>query len=210
MMTGCDDMKKYEFTGETKGLQGVILKRIRALVDIDRYGVSAGDLGGWIEDDRNLTQNGDAWVSGDAWVYGAARVYGDACVYGAARVSGDARVYGDARVSGAACVYGAACVSGAACVYGDAWERSPLYIQGSRYAFYMASAHKVGVGCQIFSFAGWHKLWKTIATKFDFTSDEQKEYIGYFNLACDRYGKEEYKVEYTDDVPEDMEIEDAE
>ena len=35
--------------------------------------VKKGDLGGWIEKEDNLSQEGDCWVFGDAWVYGDAR-----------------------------------------------------------------------------------------------------------------------------------------
>ena len=96
-------MKKYELTSETKIVFGHILYRIKAL---SSFGcVSAGDLGGFLESEKNLSQNGDAWV------YGNAEVYGDAWVYGNAEVYGDARVYGDAWVSGNAEVYGNAEVS---------------------------------------------------------------------------------------------------
>ena len=94
---------KYEFVpGDEKVIApGRTVKRIRALVAITAFGVSSGDLGGYIESDKNLAQ-----VYGDAWVYGNARVYGDAWVYGNAQVYGDARVYGDAWVYGNARVYG--------------------------------------------------------------------------------------------------------
>ena len=98
------NMKKYEFTGETKEFCGRTLHRIRAVRDFGD--VSAGEVGGWIEDGVNLSHYGDACVSGDACVYGDARVYGDAWVYGDACVSGDACVYGAARVYGDARVYG--------------------------------------------------------------------------------------------------------
>ena len=71
---------KYELTSETIKHDGVVLHRIRALKDFGD--VLAGELGGWIEAEKNLSQHGTAWVSGNA------------------RVSGDARVYDDARVSG--------------------------------------------------------------------------------------------------------------
>ena len=57
-------MKKYKLTGETKEIDGKILHRIRALIDIPEHDVKAGDLGGWIEAKRNLSQNGEAWVTG--------------------------------------------------------------------------------------------------------------------------------------------------
>ena len=90
-------MKKYELTSETKIVFGHILYRIKAL---SSFGcVSAGDLGGFLESEKNLSQNGNAWVFGNAEVYGNAEVSGDARVYGNARVYGDASVYGNAEVS---------------------------------------------------------------------------------------------------------------
>ena len=89
-------MKKYEFTGETKNSAGVILHQIRALIDFGN--VKLGDLGGWIESEKNLSQEGNAWVYGDAHVYGDARVYDNAQVCGSAIVYGNARVCGDAQV----------------------------------------------------------------------------------------------------------------
>lgn len=67
---------KYELTTETKDVLGRTLHRIRALIAFGN--VDAGELGGWIEKEGNLAQDGDAWVYGDAEVYGNARVSGDA------------------------------------------------------------------------------------------------------------------------------------
>lgn len=55
---------KFEFTGETKVWLGIKLHRIRAVAAIEAIGVSAGDIGGWIEKEENLSVYGDAWVSG--------------------------------------------------------------------------------------------------------------------------------------------------
>ena len=76
-------MKKFELTGEFKiDLSGRKLFRIKALIDIERYGVKACYLGGWVEKEDNLSQTGDAWVSGNAQVSGDAQVCGDANVFG--------------------------------------------------------------------------------------------------------------------------------
>ena len=112
-------MKKYELTSETKQWLGRTLYRIRALVAFGE--VDAGELGGWIEKESNLDQNGNAWVYGNARVYGNALVYGNARVYGNAWVYGNALVYGNAWVYGNARVYGDALVYGDAQVYGNAW-----------------------------------------------------------------------------------------
>lgn len=78
-------MKKYELTSETKTIFGKKLYRIRALVDVGNT-VKAGDLGGYIESEYNLSQDGNAWVYGDARVYDNARVCGDAQVFGDASI----------------------------------------------------------------------------------------------------------------------------
>ena len=86
-------MKKFKLTSEfIVDISGVKLFRIKALIEFGN--VKAGDLGGYIEKEENLSHMGDAWVSGDTQVFGDARVFGNAWV------SGDAQVFGDARVSG--------------------------------------------------------------------------------------------------------------
>ena len=108
-------MKKFELTAETKVFFGHTLHRIKALISFGD--VNAGDLGGWIEKEENLSQTGNAWVfdnariSGNAWVFDNAWVSGDARVSGNARISGDAWVSGNARVSGDARVSGNAWVN---------------------------------------------------------------------------------------------------
>ena len=78
-MTDQAQQRKYEFTGETKVVFGTTIRRIRALFSFCAA-VKAGDLGGWLADEKNLPHFGDAWVSGNAHVYGNARVSGDAWV----------------------------------------------------------------------------------------------------------------------------------
>ena len=86
-------MIKYEITNITSNL-----RRIRALRNIPRHNVKAGDLGGFVESEDNLSQKGDAWVTDEARVYEDARVYNEAKVSGKAWVFGNASVYGEARV----------------------------------------------------------------------------------------------------------------
>ena len=84
--------KKFVLTKEKKVFCGRTLFRIKALVDLKWC--KKGDLGGFVEKEANLSQDGNAWVSDNAWVYGSAWVYGDAEVSGSAWVSGSARVSG--------------------------------------------------------------------------------------------------------------------
>lgn len=90
--------KKYKLTDETINVGGKKLCRIEALKDF--RDVKKGDKGGFIEDEHNLSHDGNSWVYGDALVYGDARVYGNARVYDNARVCDNARVYGEVGVYG--------------------------------------------------------------------------------------------------------------
>ncbi|MFR3127715.1 MAG: hypothetical protein ACLTVG_10340 [Coprococcus sp.] len=156
-------MKKFELTSEfITNIFGTKLFRIKALIEFGN--VKAGELGGFVEKEENLSQDGNAWVCGNAWVYDNARVYGDACVCGDARVYGDAcvcgnawvydnaRVYGDACVCGDARVYGDVCVCGDARVCGDAGYAT-VHGFGSEYrttTFFKTKAGDIGVKCGCF------------------------------------------------------------
>ena len=112
--------KKYELIKtDTICAYGRTLFRVRYLCDIENI-VAAGDIGGYIEGEYNLSQQGNSVVLGDAEVYGNAKVCGDAKVYGNAKVCGDAMVFGNAEVYGNAKVFGDAKVYGNAKVFGDA------------------------------------------------------------------------------------------
>ena len=89
-------MKKYELTTETLQFAGCTLHRIKAVKDFGS--VKAGELGGWIESEENLSQADNAWVYNNAKVFNKARVYGDAAVSDDAKVCGYAVVFDNARV----------------------------------------------------------------------------------------------------------------
>lgn len=87
---------KYELTSNTIEYDGKTLYQIRALRDFND--VKAGDLGGWVESEKNLSDGGNAWVYENAMVFENALVYRNALVFGAARVFGDAQVCEDAKI----------------------------------------------------------------------------------------------------------------
>ena len=82
--------KKYKLTDETINFCGKKLFRIKALKDFED--VKKGDKGGFIEDEHNLSHDGNSWVYGNAMVCGNARVYDNAIVYGNAWVYGNAKI----------------------------------------------------------------------------------------------------------------------
>lgn len=82
------EQKKYELTSESITLpDGTRLYRIKALRDFGN--VNAGDLGGFIEKENNLSHSGNAWVCDDTWVGGNAEVGGNARVSGNAGIETD-------------------------------------------------------------------------------------------------------------------------
>ena len=123
-------IKKYELTEELKVHMGKKLYRIRALIDIEKYNVKAGDFGGWIEKEDNLRHSGACWVSGNARVYGNAVVADDAWVYDNADISERAVVYNNARVIENGVVKGYAQIYGDAEVYDDAVVGDHAHICG--------------------------------------------------------------------------------
>ena len=94
--------RKYELIpgSEKNGLY-----RIRALIDIPGV-CRAGDPGGFLESESNLSQCGNCWVSGDAEVSGNAHVTQDAMVTDEARISGDSLIEGMSLVTGKAQISG--------------------------------------------------------------------------------------------------------
>ena len=134
--------RKYELTNESiPTINGNTIHRIRALRNFKD--VRAGDLGGFIECERNLDHicdcwlynnaqvYGKAWVSGNAGVFGYAWIYSDAKISGNARVLDNALIYGNSRVSMNARISGQAQVFGYAWVFDDAWVYKDTMIRGN-------------------------------------------------------------------------------
>ena len=116
--------KKFELTEANIEWDGHILHRIKALKDFGN--VKKGDMGGFVESEDNLSQDGDCWiyyyakVYGNAKVFGAARVYAHAQVHGNAKVFDNANVCGDTQVFDSAVICDDAIVSDNAKVFGNA------------------------------------------------------------------------------------------
>lgn len=135
-------MKKFELTSESIVKFGKTLYRIRALVAFGD--VKEGELGGFLEKEENLSQDGDAWVRGSATVSENAIVSENATVRGHARVSGNAIVSGSATISENAIVSGSAIVSENATVSGSATVRGNATVRG--YARVFKTSHYLVIG----------------------------------------------------------------
>lgn len=114
-----DQEKKYELVPDAEArFMGRVVHRICAMRDFGC--VCAGDIGGFVESEDNLSQEGEAWIYGDAVVCDHAKVFENASVYNYAQVLGNASVYNDAVVAGNASVFGNARVYGKSKVHGYA------------------------------------------------------------------------------------------
>lgn len=118
---------KYKLTDETikfiKKTHGIItsiitLHRIEALRDFGN--IKAGDKGGFVQSEDNLSHQGDCWIYHDAKVYDNAKVYGNALIDAGAQVFDNAKVYDDVFVGDCAQVYNNATVYGNAQVLDNA------------------------------------------------------------------------------------------
>lgn len=86
-------MKKFELIPSDR--DGMFrIKAVRDFAD-----VKAGDIGGYVAHENNLSHEGDCWIYGEASVYHNARIEGRARVMEYAGVYDHAHVAGNARVS---------------------------------------------------------------------------------------------------------------
>lgn len=113
--------KKYELTDIfwdiTLDKRSVRLTRIRALKDFGD--VKAGDLGGWVEKESNLSQEGDCWIYNESIVADNAVLSGNAKIHGITHVFGNAKVCDNVETTGVQIfIFGDAVVSGNARING--------------------------------------------------------------------------------------------
>ena len=88
---------KYEFTGETKEFTPWFDKSKSIVVQRIRY-TETGELGGFIENESNLSQDGDCHIDEETVVFGNAKVYGNANVT-ESEIGGSSQIYDNATVT---------------------------------------------------------------------------------------------------------------
>lgn len=120
--------KKYILTDEVIEYYSYKLYRVMAIKDFGN--IHKGDLGGWVEDESNLSQKGECWIYDNAKVFDKAKIYGNAKVWGESIVHEKAKVYGNATLSGAVIVYNNARIYGDADVYGVVMIRGNAKVYG--------------------------------------------------------------------------------
>ena len=108
---------------------------------MDFGSISAGDKGGFVQSELNLSQEGNCWIDSEAMVYDKAMIFDNAKLHGNAKVFGHAFVFGHAEVYGRAKVYGYAEVCSLAKVYGNASVHDNAEVYGKAQVFGVADVH---------------------------------------------------------------------
>ena len=187
-------MKKYELTDDSITFMERKLFRIRAIRSFND--VAAGDLGGYVEKEENLSHDNDAWISDNARISGNAHIYDHVNISGNAHIYDHADIYGDARISGNACIFGNTCsydnisISDNAHISDDA---DYLYLKGlgsenRNTTFFKCKDGHIHVSCGCFS--GNLAEFETKVKKTHGDSKYAKEY-----LACIEVVKIHFKEE---------------
>lgn len=122
--------KKYEILkDQTITMNGSTIYRIKALKNFGD--VKAGDMGGFVESEDNLSQEGNCWIYGDAMVYHKAKVKENAIVRDYTHVYNESQVLHNAIVEGHARVFGNGTVFGNAIVK----DNGSVFDHGSVHGF---------------------------------------------------------------------------
>ena len=121
-------MKKYEFTEETKIVNGITLHRIKAIRDFSF--IKAGDLGGFIEKEENLSHDGNCWIYDSACVYGNAKVSENATLHDKCKVFDKSFIYRNASICGDAIIRENASIGGDAIIRGQVEVYGYTHIEG--------------------------------------------------------------------------------
>ena len=114
-------MKKYRILFDEIYSQGN-LHRIQALKNFDD--VHKGDIGGFIENESNLSQKGNCWIYDDAIVKNKAKVMKNAKIYN------NAKIYGFAEVSNNVIISNNAEIFETAKIYNDVQIRNNVKVYG--------------------------------------------------------------------------------
>ena len=157
--------KKYELTEETLEWNGHTLHRIRALRDVGDD-VQAGDLGGWVESEANLSHYGTCWLYDEAKAYGEAELSENARAFDNAQLSDNAYASCSVEIFSNAHLSGNTIAKGKTVFGGDMYAtREAVYISGLGWGWPITiSDNHIKIGCQIHTIDEWAKFsYKEIA-----------------------------------------------
>lgn len=116
--------QRFKLTNKTKKYQGKTLYQIEALTNF--WEIKKGDVGGFVESEENLSQQGECWIYPKAMAMDQAQVLGNALLLDKsiikdnAIIDGYSRLYGNAVVKDNAKILGATIINNQSEIYGNA------------------------------------------------------------------------------------------
>lgn len=146
-------LKKYEIVKDNfKEIYGVKVYRIRALKDFQNdllrnKKIKKGDLGGYIESEKNLSQEGNCWIADNAIVCDNATIkdnsviLDNATVSEYAAISENTTIFEYAKIWGSAKIHGQILIGGHAKIYDHANLHGKLCIGDHVNIFGNANVH---------------------------------------------------------------------
>ena len=93
--------KKYEILMDEKNTirwQGHTLHRIKALRDFGD--IKRGDLGGFVENENNLSHEGNCWLYNNAKAMDDSRLYDNSAMYDYSEISGNSEMHDNSTMHG--------------------------------------------------------------------------------------------------------------
>lgn len=116
--------KKYEIDKDCfwkfNGRKLYAIRALRRIVTSYGYVIRPGELGGYIESEKNLSQEGECWINNTAKVFENARVTDNAYVGNQALAFGNAEICNNAKVVDNAIVFDNAKITENSFVHGTA------------------------------------------------------------------------------------------
>lgn len=88
--------KKYELTDITIEFEGRKLYRIIALKDF--FDVKKGDIGGYVQSEDNLSQEGDCWVYDQAKCMDNARMFDNSKIYDSSKMFDNSEMHDNSKM----------------------------------------------------------------------------------------------------------------
>ena len=123
--------KKYEILKDDYRLIGdTKIYRIRLLVDGVVPLARKGDLGGFVQSENNLDQEGTCWLYNNAIAMERANVSQNAKLYDDAIIFDNARARGNAQMGDYSRVFGYATIEGECCIEGNASVKGESVVKG--------------------------------------------------------------------------------
>lgn len=197
-----NENKKYRLTKRSITLNnGLILYRIKALKDFGD--VRKGQLGGYVQSEANLSQNGECWIYDKATIYDDAKlkdnvkIFDNVKVHAYATVGDNAHIYHDVDITEHACIYDYTTLCDQVCVMSNAILNCHTYINTNAiikdnhdyYSGYIDSRHKVLNRTPITIFYTPKRevrvVYKEITYNLQGFIDEVRKTLGYISYAED-------------------------